>query len=161
MSDTPPDKPRPVGRPSDYRPEYCERVISFGERGKSLVAFAADVGVDRSTVFRWREAHEEFRNASSRAMALAQAYWEDRLENNVGNRDYNARMIEFLLSARFEDYRPSAQRLEITGANGGPLQLQRSMSDQELLKMASSVIEAEIIDTTPKPLQINETNEST
>ena len=150
MTDTPPveapaaDKPK-IGRPSEYRPEYCALVEDFGKRGKTFVAFAAEVGVDRATVYRWRDAHADFRYASSRAIASAQAYWEDRLENNVGNREYNARMIEFLLSSRFEDYRPSAQRIELTGAGGTPL-LGRSLTRDELLKLAAPILEAEIVD---------------
>ena len=138
------DKPK-IGRPSEYRPEFCALVENFGKRGKTFVAFAAEVGVDRATVYRWRDAYPAFRDASSRASALAQSYWEDRLENNVGNREYNARMIEFLLSSRFEDYRPSAQRIELTGANGTPL-LGRSLTRDELLKLAAPILDAEIVD---------------
>lgn len=154
MSDVSPK----IGRPTDYRPEYCESVVEFGKRGKSMVAFADHVGVDRSTINRWREAQPDFRVALSRAMVAAQAFWEDRLENNLGNREYNARMIEFLLASRFEDYRPQAQRIELTGANGTPLN--RSMTREELLAMAAPILEAEVIEEKPKQLPEPPTNPS-
>ena len=38
----------PAGRPTDYRPEYCERVIELGRLGMSVVEMAADIGVARN-----------------------------------------------------------------------------------------------------------------
>ena len=61
------------------------------------------------------------------------------------------------MAARFEDYRPSAQRIELTGAGGTPL-LGRSLTRDELLKLAAPILDAEIVEPA-KPLQINETND--
>jgi len=48
-----------MGRPSLYRPSYCETVIEF----PSLAAFAAHIGVPYSTVRLWRDRHPEFMEA--------------------------------------------------------------------------------------------------
>ena len=64
------DQPKhPGGRPTDYRPEYCELVVAEMAKGYSLGAFAATVGVARRTITEWMAVHEEFSLAVSRAKA--------------------------------------------------------------------------------------------
>ncbi len=54
----------PAGRPTDYRPEYCERVIELGRLGMSVVEMAADIGVARNTLEQlWPAANPEFLQA--------------------------------------------------------------------------------------------------
>lgn len=57
----------PVGRPSEYRPEYCELVQDFMGKGFSLTAFAGSIRVARETVYAWIKEHHEFSDAVSRA----------------------------------------------------------------------------------------------
>ena len=56
-----------VGRPSEYRVEYCEQVIVQMGRGYSLTAFAGMIGVSKKAVYDWIRAHSEFSDAVSRA----------------------------------------------------------------------------------------------
>ena len=58
---------RPVGRPSDYKPEYCEKVIDLGEAGNSFTQIAHKIGHDKASLLRWAEAHEEFRTRGARS----------------------------------------------------------------------------------------------
>jgi hypothetical protein len=47
------DKPkRPIGRPSKYKPEYCERVVALAKDGCGWADYAAEFEVDRATLFR-------------------------------------------------------------------------------------------------------------
>lgn len=73
------DKPEGYvfGRPTLYRPEYCEKVIEWGAMGKSRTWMAAHLGIDRATIDRWANQNEDFRLALTRAKALEQAHWED------------------------------------------------------------------------------------
>ena len=77
-----PDKPmqtvsKPsVGRPTDYLPEYCDRVISYCAQGLSLTAFAGNISVSRSTITQWMENHPEFSSACKTAMAKRSEYLE-------------------------------------------------------------------------------------
>jgi hypothetical protein len=64
-----------TGRPTLYRPEYCEAVISVMGEGYDLTAFAGSIGVSREAVYDWIDAHAEFRHAvniakSARLFAL-------------------------------------------------------------------------------------------
>ena len=51
------DKPakRPVGRPTKYKPEYCEQIIQLGKEGKSIAQMASFFDVDKASIFRWAE----------------------------------------------------------------------------------------------------------
>ena len=44
------EEKRPVGRPSLYKPEYCEEVIALGKIGKSVEAIGAILGVGTKTL---------------------------------------------------------------------------------------------------------------
>jgi hypothetical protein len=81
---------RPVGRPTKYKPEYCQQLIDYmaeeGEEVKKPFAyegnvtdhvlgylprffegFAKKIGVTTSTIAEWRDNHEEFSEAYKKA----------------------------------------------------------------------------------------------
>ena len=64
------DEKRPVGRPSQYDPVYCERVIELGKIGKSVEQIAANIGVGTKTLYNWREEFPEFLQALELAKEL-------------------------------------------------------------------------------------------
>jgi transposase-like protein len=68
-----------TGRPTDYRPEFCQLVIEQMSKGISLGAFAGVIGMARETVYRWVREHREFHDAVSRARAAQQLAWELKL----------------------------------------------------------------------------------
>jgi hypothetical protein len=64
---SPPQKNR-GGRPSDYSPETADAICEQLAAGRGLVDICTDEGMPhRVTVYRWMEAHEEFRNMYARA----------------------------------------------------------------------------------------------
>jgi len=67
------------GRPTDYRPEYCDAVIAAMSDGLSLSAFAGLIGQGRDTVYKWIRAHSEFSDAVSRARAKRVLWLERKL----------------------------------------------------------------------------------
>ena len=78
--DKPPGDAKPIpkiGRPTNYKPEYCQRAIDLGNQGYSLAMIIADIGAgSRQTIENWKKAHPEFLDAITRAHELALAYWE-------------------------------------------------------------------------------------
>ena len=56
-----------TGRPTLYRPEYCDLVIEKMAEGLSLTAFAGHIRVSLETVYAWMKTHKEFSEAVSRA----------------------------------------------------------------------------------------------
>lgn len=88
--------PKPaVGRPSDYKPEYCERVIEMGKEGYACVEMAAELGVCNKTLCAWANQYEDFCKAYTRAKVLSQAYYVRRNRENLTNKDYQFKATEF------------------------------------------------------------------
>ena len=116
---------RPVGRPSLYDPSYCEKVIELGRLGKSTEAIASMLDVGTATLYRWRDEHEEFREALSIAKDHELRWWEEMaqgymIEAKDGER-LNGTIWSRSMAARFpKKYRESVKQ-EITGADGAPL----------------------------------------
>lgn len=68
-----------IGRPTIYTPDIGERILAIMSEGLSLVAAAAECDVGRSTVYRWKEEHPDFRDTVNLAMSKRQAFLERRL----------------------------------------------------------------------------------
>jgi transposase len=108
------------GRPSLYKPEYCDKVIAFGKEGRSLTQMASRLDVDRETLNYWADHYPDFSAALTRAKVHAQNWWEDKGQAGLADRNFNAPLWHKNVASRFrEDY---ADRREVTGANGGPIQ---------------------------------------
>lgn len=85
---------RPRGRPSDYRPEYCEDVIEFcRQTGKSLTAFAGSIGTFRQRLNAWAAEHKEFREALECAKAARANKLEDEVMECQNGPAMNARLL--------------------------------------------------------------------
>ena len=112
------------GRPSSYRPEYCERVIEMGKNGYSIASMASELDVDKATILRWRDEHEEFRTALSKALVHAQHWWERTgvLGMLEGGKGFNALVWKVSMQARFREDYTERKVQEVTGANGGAVQ---------------------------------------
>jgi transposase len=78
----------PGGRPTDYRPEYCQKLIDFCSLGRSYEAFAGFLGVSKQTLYTWEKKHPEFLDAKRIARAKAQltleGWGEDLMKGNFG-----------------------------------------------------------------------------
>lgn len=95
----------PAGRPSKYKPEYCEQAIDLGKRGKSQVQIACEFEVDPKSLRDWAEAHPEFSLALTRAKAHEQAWWENAAQSGDVGDKINPMAWKVSMAARFkEDY---------------------------------------------------------
>ena len=112
----------PVGRPSEYDPTYCDKVIELGRIGKSFEQMSAQMNVSYRTLCRWRDAHEEFRHALEDAQALAQAYWEELAQAHIVEEKDAPRLNTGLwsrsMAARFPKNYSERLKQEITGKDG-------------------------------------------
>ncbi len=120
------------GRPSSYKPEYCERVIELGKQGYSEAMIAQELDVALYTLANWERAHPEFLAATTRAKELAMAFFEQKGLENIGNKDFNTKLWEVQVRCRFPSVYREIQRTELTGKNGGPVQVSE-IPDADLL----------------------------
>jgi len=131
-------KPNPVGRPTLYKPEFCEQVIlmgqgvkdedpdsfSFGQYlngGASTAQMAREIGVAKDSLYEWAKVHPEFSAAFTRAGHMAEAWWEDKARNGIDAQGFNGGLWKVVMSARFPDTYRDTTRTELTGKDGKDL----------------------------------------
>jgi len=64
------------GRPTLYKPEYCQMLITHMSEGLSFESFAGLVSVSRQTIYDWEKANPEFLDAKKLAMEKNRLFWE-------------------------------------------------------------------------------------
>ncbi len=78
-----PKKPAAIiGRPTIYKPEFCEKLIEHMKSGLSFESFGATIGVSRDRVYKWAQEHEAFAEAKARALDESLLFWEK--QGNLG-----------------------------------------------------------------------------
>jgi len=70
------DKKKSPGRPTNYKPEYCEALIAHMKSGLSFECFGAAIGVSRDNVYEWAKVHPEFSESKELAKAASLLFWE-------------------------------------------------------------------------------------
>jgi hypothetical protein len=131
-----PDKPfrPPVGRPSGYEPEFCDRAIYCGRSGFSFAQIAADLGVTRLQLYNWAAAHKPFLNALLLARDLSLAWWEHQGQKGLwAGKEFNDRVMKFSMTNRFpDDYK---ERVEVSP---GLAKINwDAMTDEQLARVAA------------------------
>jgi len=111
-----------MARPTEYREEFCGRVIEMGRKGKSKAQIAAGLDVSRQTLDNWAAVHPEFLDAVKAARDLALAWWEDQGQTGLTAEKFNATAFIFQVKNRFRDDYADRTAHELTGKNGGPIQ---------------------------------------
>lgn len=71
-----------VGRPSDYRPEFCHTAANLAAQGATDREIAEELEISERTLYRWRHAHPEFRQA----LQVAKEAADERVENALYRR---------------------------------------------------------------------------
>jgi transposase-like protein len=76
-------KPKPegyvFGRPTLYRPEYCQRAIEFMGQGYSVTALAGHLGMSKDAIYDWINLYPDFRHAINMGRAARVAALETKL----------------------------------------------------------------------------------
>ena len=119
----------PVGRPTKYKPEYCQMVVDHMAEGASLTSFAAEIDVARSSINVWMEEHPEFSESVKRGKAKCAAWWERLGRNNAISGDGNATLVIFgLKNMGAEDWRDK-QEIDHTTAGQPITKIERVVID--------------------------------
>lgn len=110
----------PAGRPSLYKPEYCEKIVELASEGKGWAEIAHTLGVTRTTLYEWGDKHPDFSTALTRAKVAEQAWWEDTGRKSLFADKFQAAVWSKSMSARFRDDYTERTKAEITGKDGEP-----------------------------------------
>ncbi len=104
-----------------FDPSYCQMLIDHMTDGYAFDSFAADIEMDRSTLYIWLKKYPDFKRAYGVGKAKAQKYWEHRLMNK-GFPETSVTAEIFVLKTRFhKNYGVQVKKIELTGKDGGPL----------------------------------------
>lgn len=126
-----------MARPTEYREEFCSRVIELGRRGKSKAQIAASLDVSRQTLDNWTQTHPEFLDAVKAARDLALAWWEDQGQAGLTAEKFNATAFIFQVKNRFRDDYADRSSHELTGRNGGPIEYANLSEDEVNARIAA------------------------
>jgi hypothetical protein len=123
--------------------------------GLSLEAAAASCGIGPRTAFTWQNQHEEFRQAVEDGRARALLFWERRAIALANGEAGNAAIVALGLKnrARAASGWHDAQRLEHSGPEGGPVQLQpvRTIDARKLTPAQREALKAALLATIEVP----------
>lgn len=116
-----------LGRPTKYDPKYCEQIAALGKEGLSRWQIASKLNIGWRNLQNWEGAHDDFRAALEEARLDALCHWEELAHNhmveNPGGPRLNTGLWSRSMAARFpEQYRENS-KLEVTGKNDGPVQV--------------------------------------
>lgn len=124
---TPSKNGKYLGRPTKYDPALCEKIKPLGKLGKSRWQIASELEITPSNLRNWEEVHEEFRQALEIARVDALAHWEGLAEAHIietpGSARLNTGLWSRSMSARFPNEYRENNKVEVTGANNGPVQI--------------------------------------
>lgn len=124
-------KPKPpgyvFGRPTLYKPEYCEQVVEMGAQGCSVVQMASRIGVVRTTFeTEWPKAHPDFAEALALARQLSQAWWEEQAHGALEKKTFNGALWSRNMASRFPREWREANRTEHSGPDGKPIEIEQT-----------------------------------
>ena len=121
-----------TGRPTSYRPEFSERIVALMAEGRSLDGCASILGVHPDSLYEWQKVHAEFSDAVRAGRAAATTFWEERLLEVAKGGSGNAQAIQWALRNRSKaacGWHIDAQRLEHSGPEGAPVQVEAQTLD--------------------------------
>lgn len=143
------------GRPTDYKPEYAIQAEKLCKLAATDIEIADFFEVDVRTIYRWKEAHEEFCQALKTGKDLADERVERSLfsratgyeHGEVDIRVVNGEIVKtpirkyyppdttagiFWLKNRRKDQWREMKAVEVTGANGGPVETKGALDVSSL-----------------------------
>jgi hypothetical protein len=97
--------PRPgEGRPTKFKPEFCEQLIAHMSEGYGPNTFGAKVGVARETIYVWIKEIPEFGEAHKLGLAHYEKVWEQMgMQGVMGSvQGFNASAWIFNMKNRFK-----------------------------------------------------------
>jgi hypothetical protein len=94
------EKPK-TGRPTLYKPEYCDEIIEYAKQRKPFQRFCSDHNILPSTFNLWKENNPAFMEATILARQIMEAwYLEKAMDRCEGSNPLGSdRMISFMLSS--------------------------------------------------------------
>jgi len=123
---TPRKKPEdrlPLGRPSAYKPEFCEIAIAMGQDGASKVDIADALDTTVKTIYNWMAQYPEFLRAMERAEQKAEVWWAEQGKKALWTPGFNSSVWSRSMAARFPKSWRENKSVELSGKHGAPIEM--------------------------------------
>lgn len=104
-----------AGRPTEYKPEYCEIVKTFLYEGYAILEICRELKKSRQCINEWREKHKEFGDTFNEYLQYAEGWWLGEGRKNIGNKNFNSRLYELQMQNRYGWNKKSEQKVEHSG----------------------------------------------
>jgi orotate phosphoribosyltransferase-like protein len=91
----------PIGCPTDYRPEFCAKVVKLMRRGCSIEELAYELEVSKQTIYNWKAKYPEFFDAITLGTDFAEGKWQKIGRTNLKTKEFNNAMYQMQMRNRF------------------------------------------------------------
>jgi len=78
----------PVGRPTKYKPEFCDAVIDCMRKGASKHEIALELDIHYDTIYEWEKEHKEFSDALKKGLCLSESWWIRQGRINLDSKSF-------------------------------------------------------------------------
>ena len=88
----------PVGRPTDYKPEYCQMLIDHMAQLNPYQTFGAIIGVSKTTLNAWEKEHPEFLAAKKIALLKCEHAYAQVVKGQmrgIKSMDKNGNVVDY------------------------------------------------------------------
>ncbi len=131
------------GRPTKYKPEYCQQLIEHMREGQSFWTFAAKIETSWEALSNWCEKHPDFREAKVIGRVLEMQWWDNLHRRCAATGDGNATMIVWAQKNKFprfykERLAKGQQQIQLN-ANLDVKQLIAQMKPEELSSIVAAI----------------------
>lgn len=126
-----------AGRPSDYDPEICEKLLDLMAGGLSLTAACGELGFYRQRAYEWAEKHEALADAIRLGQAKRTTFLERRMLGATEGPVVTSSIFALKNSAP-DEWRDRVVQ-EVTGKDGGAIEV-AEVTDRERAKALLAVL---------------------
>ena len=147
QSPKPEAKPKPegyvTGRPTKYKPEYCEQLVEHMKQGKSFWTFAAIIDVAWDTLTDWTHRHPEFLAAKRRGRVHEMEWWDNLHRRCAATGEGNMTGIVWAqknkFPAHYKERAPKGQQQIQLNASMDIKQLIANMPPEQIAQLIAAV----------------------
>ena len=126
------------GRPTSYKPQFCDEVILLGQKGYCVYRMAEALDVGKSTIYDWTKQHPDWKIALQLARDYTKAWLSKKMVDNLDNKNFQGRMMEFVV--RFVSFPVEYDNAEIPGL--AEAKTTKEQSDTVLAALGNGIIGA-------------------
>lgn len=134
----------PAGRPTLYKPEFCEKLVKHMSKGYSFESFAADCGVCFDTVHEWVKVHPEFSEAKKLGIALSIKWWESLLALASAGEKKHANMTGIIFALKNKAPKMFRDKIDIEADHRIEDKSFSAFTDEEKAAILRSALDAKL-----------------